>query len=343
MKHIGMDLGGSTTTVTVLSARGKRMLDRTVRTSEADLVELICQISGNKRVVVEESRLADWICRALAPHVTEVVRCQPQHNALISRSENKCDEEDRFALARLSYLGELKPVHHTAWAYRQLREVVRGYWKSSWDLTAAKNRLKSYFLFNGIACSGERVYLPRWREAFAEKLRARSANLKLARLHYQRLDVCRELKSEHIRMLRQVGQPFGEGIGCLKSMPGVGVIGAHTLVAYLEDGSRFSNKRQVWKYCRLSVRKHLSQGKGRRGSSRQGNRYVKAALMATVASLSAWPKENNALSQLFYEGLARGVEPAPMRRNLARKVVVVAHHLLRRKRKYRDELIILAG
>ena len=83
-----MDPGGSTTTVTVLSAKGKRMLDQTVRTREADLVELICQIPGDKRVVMEESQLADWICRALAPHVTEVDRCPPQHNALISRSEN---------------------------------------------------------------------------------------------------------------------------------------------------------------------------------------------------------------------------------------------------------------
>jgi len=272
-----------------------------------------------------------------------VIRCQPQHNDLISKSENKCDEEDCFSLARLSYLGELKPVHHTDWGYRQLREGVREYWKSSWDLTAAKNRLKSHLLFNGIASVGEAVYSDRWREAFYEKLRERSANLKLTDLHYQRLDICRTLKAEQFRVLRELGQPYQEEVRCLKSIPGIGPIGAYTMVAYLEKGWRFSNKRQLWKYCRLSIRKHESQGKGRRGASRQGNRYLKCSLMTAVASLAARRKDDNALTRLWHQGLANGVELKRMRRNLARKLVVVAHHLLRYRKEYQDELIVVTG
>jgi hypothetical protein len=159
-----MDLGGTTTTATVLSAQGKRLLDRTIATREADLVDFVSKIPGAKRVVVEESQLADRVVRALKPYVSEVIRCRPQYNDLISKSENKCDEEDCFSLARLSYLGELKPVHHTDWGYRQLREGVGEYWKASWDLTAAKNRLRSHFLFNGIPSVGEAVYASRCRD-----------------------------------------------------------------------------------------------------------------------------------------------------------------------------------
>ena len=80
MKHIGMHLGGTTTTATVLSARGKRLLDRTISTRAANLVDFVKKIPGAKRVIVEESQLADWVVRALKPYVSEVIRCQPQHN-----------------------------------------------------------------------------------------------------------------------------------------------------------------------------------------------------------------------------------------------------------------------
>ncbi len=343
MKHIGMDLGGTTTTATVLSARGKRLLDRTIVTREAELVDFVSKIPGAKRVIVEESQLADWVVRALRPYVSEVIRCQPQHNDLISKSENKCDAEDCHALARLSYLGELKPVHHTDWGYRQLREGVREYWKSSWDLTRAKNRLKAHFLFNGIPGEGEAVYGVRWRAAFYEKLRERSANLKLTDLHYQRLDVCRALKAGQFGLLRALGQPYQEEIHCLKTIPGIGPIAAYTMVAYLEKGWRFSNKRQLWKYCRLSVRKHESQGKGHRGASRQGNLYLKCSLMTSVASLAARRQDNNALTKLWHQGVIQGIAPERMRRNLARKLVVVAHHVLRYRKEYQDELILVTG
>lgn len=343
MKHIGMDLGGTTTTASVLSARGKRLLDRTLPTRETELVNFVSKIPGAKRVVVEESQLADWVIRALKPHATEVIRCQPQHNDLISRSENKCDEEDCYSLARLSYLGELKPVHHTDWGYRQLREGVREYWKSSWDLTRAKNRLKAHFLFNGIPTAGKAVYVTGWREAFYDRLRRRLANLKLTELHYQRLDAFRKLKAAHFGLLRKLAQPYNEEIRCLKTIPGIGPICAYTMVAYLEKGWRFSNKRQLWKYCRLSIRKHESQGKGHRGASHQGNRYLKCSLMTAVASLITRRQDANALTRLWYQGLIRGVEPKRMRRNLARKLLVVGHHVLRYRREYQDELIQVTG
>jgi hypothetical protein len=88
MKHIGMDLGGTTATATVLSARGKRLFDRTMPTREADLVDLVKKIPGAKRMIVEESQLADWVVRALAPKVSEAIRCQLQHNDLISKPAN---------------------------------------------------------------------------------------------------------------------------------------------------------------------------------------------------------------------------------------------------------------
>ncbi len=141
MKHIGLDVHSTTTVVAVLNDRGRKVLRREIPTREVHLLDLMQSIPGQKRVALEESQMADFVTRTIAPHVTEVIRCQPQHNRLISESEKKCDEEDSHTLAELLYLNKLKSVHHPSWGYRQLREAVRGYWVSSWDLARAKSRL----------------------------------------------------------------------------------------------------------------------------------------------------------------------------------------------------------
>lgn len=60
-----------------------------IHRGEEALVEVIKRIPGEKRVVLEESQMADWVTRVLRPHVREIIRSQPQHNRLISRAENQ--------------------------------------------------------------------------------------------------------------------------------------------------------------------------------------------------------------------------------------------------------------
>jgi hypothetical protein len=41
-------------------------------------------------------------------------------------------------------------------------------------------------------------------------------------------------------------------------------IGACSLIAYLENGCRLKNKRKLWLYCGIGVRRRKSSGKGHR-------------------------------------------------------------------------------
>src|SRR5437667_166092 len=47
----------------------------------------------------------------------------------------------------------------------------------------------------------------------------------------------------------------------LRTVPGVGPIGACRFSAYIHTPQRFSSKRKLWKYCRLSVSHRSSNGK----------------------------------------------------------------------------------
>ena len=176
MTHIGLDVDSTTTHISVFSERGREILHTIIATREADLVAFVRGITGPKRVTMEESQMADFVTRAIEPHVTKVIRCLPQHNRLISESENKYDRAYARALAELLFLNKLKEVHHAPWEYRQLREGIRAYWTASRDLSRNKSQLKAFYLFNGVHCTGEKVHASRYRQVFIKQAKKRSAN-----------------------------------------------------------------------------------------------------------------------------------------------------------------------
>jgi transposase len=266
----------------------------------------------------------------------------PQHNRLISESEKKCDAEDVRVLTELLYMNRLKAVHHSPWAFRQLREGVRAYYTASRDLTRAKSRLKAFYLFNGIHCQGDTVYSSRSRAAYIQQIKKRSGNLHLLNELYRRLDFFRDSKAEHIKTLRELGPLLPDGQQVLRRLmtyPGIGFIGACTVAAYVEDGRRLSNKRRLWQYCGLGIRRHESAGTGRQGASRQGNRYLKNVFMTAAAAIAANRNGDNALSRKWIADVGSGQHPARVKRNLARKLAVLTQRSLRTKEEYNDERV----
>lgn len=340
MKHIGMDVHSTTTHITVLNDRGRKILQRQISTREIDLLDFLRDIPGPKRAALEESQMADFVTRWIEPHMTEVIRCQPQHNRLISQSENKCDQQDSHSLAELLFLNKLKSVHHPSWDYRQLREGVRAYWIASWDLARTKVRMKAFYLYNGIHCVGDKVYSKRHRARYQGQFKGQPVNQHLLELHYQDIDHCRDKKAAHIRILRKLSEPFQEDIRFLKTIPGIGFVGAYTLLSYLENGWRIPNKRRLWQYCGIGIRKKESAGIGHQRASRKGNRYLKNVLLTAASSIAARRNADNALTRLWQGGLAAGIPSARLRRNLARKIAVVIHYILRFKETYNDDRVM---
>jgi hypothetical protein len=69
MKYIGMYLHSTTTDFTVRNSEGVIVKRKQVRSTREQLVNFVSSIAGRKRVMVEESQMADWAARALIPHV----------------------------------------------------------------------------------------------------------------------------------------------------------------------------------------------------------------------------------------------------------------------------------
>jgi transposase len=62
-------------------------------------------------------------------------------------------------------------------------------------------------------------------------------------------------KAAHIKILKDLAQPFQQESHNFKTYPGIGFIGACTLIAYLEKGWRRKNRRRLWQYCGIGVRR----------------------------------------------------------------------------------------
>jgi transposase len=163
-------------------------------------------------------------------------------------------------------------------------------------------------------------------------------NTELAELLYERMDACRQLKAKHIRMLRKAARPVNDLVKLVTTIPAIGPISGYALVSLLEDGWRIPNKRKLWRYSGLSLRCYESRDLGIKGSSKSGNRFLKRVVMSAAITIVARGERNGLLS-LWERDIRNKVDPKRARRNLARKIVVIAQHLLRSKQEYLDDRI----
>ncbi len=99
-KYIGMDVHNEATTIAVISAAGKLVMESIVETKASTIVQLIEGLRGELYVTFEEGTWATWLYELLKPRVRKVVVCDPRKNALLKAS-NKSDRIDARKLAEL--------------------------------------------------------------------------------------------------------------------------------------------------------------------------------------------------------------------------------------------------
>jgi transposase len=247
-------------------------------TKPALLVQHIKDIPAtDKRLMLEESNLARWIAQLLKPHVQQLVVCDARRNWLISHDSHKHDRRDAFALARLLRLNEFKPVWQPTDDQRVLfKRVAKGYENAVLRQTRLKLQLKSLFQHWGLFPAGATVFSKPGRVAWLKQLPYDTLRSQ-ALLLYALLDQALAGQAQVRRLLCQTGRTFPE-IQRLRTTPGVGLVGAHLFVAYVQDPKRFAKFSRLSKYCRLAIRDRTSDNKplGYEQLDRQGIGTLKA-------------------------------------------------------------------
>src|ERR1700686_1588934 len=81
-KYIGMDVHQASTSIAVIDAAGKLLMECIIETKAATIAEFIQGLRGSLWVTFEEGTSAAWLYDLLKPHVTKVVVCDPRKRGI---------------------------------------------------------------------------------------------------------------------------------------------------------------------------------------------------------------------------------------------------------------------
>lgn len=277
--------------------------------------------AADKRLMLEESNLARWLGQLLKPHVQQLVVCDARRNRLISHDPHKHDRRDAFALARLLRLNEFKPVWQPGEDQRVLfKRSAQSYENAVQRQTRLKLQLKALFQHWGLFPTGSTVYAKTGRGVWLKQL-PYDALRSQAGLLYEILDQALVSQRHCRRLLSQTGRQFPE-VQRLRTVPGIGLVGAHLFVAYVQDPTRFRKFSQLTRYCRLGIRDRSSDDKplGYQQLDRQGIGTLKA--ISYRAYLQAAKRRTGPVWDFYQFSLRHTGSSTHARLNTQRKILL---------------------
>lgn len=338
--YLGMDVHARNCVLGDMDYNGNFKGNRTFQTSEQNIINALKAVNAkSKYLTLEESNLTYWAAQVAAPYVTEVIPCDPKENALIYRSPNKRDKVDTRKLCRLLRLGELKRVYH---AENDERAIFKAAAQHYIDLRnqqiALKQKIKAKYRHWGVIdVAGEAVYSMAKRHDYLKQLKHPSIMNQLNRL-YSIMDETESMQALALKAMKQLGRKYPE-IKEFKKMPGIGEILSHVFDAIIQTPHRFANKRQLWRYCRLGIIDHSSDGKplGYKRLDRSGISELKSL---TYQAWMSTLKGDNEVRRFYSKSLQRTFSRVHARLNTQRKIIAVMYGMWKRGEAYRPQLFL---
>jgi len=321
--HIGGDVDSRITELAILGERDQVPKYLRVPTAIPPLRETLNSIHGYKIFVIEEGTMAGWLYRNLHPLVDEMIVCDPRRNKLVSEDGDKDNRIDGRKLAELSRAGMLRRVHHSD---NEEREYLKQ-WVSLYDdriLQAVRetNKLRARCRAWGLRSPRGALRNKKVREPWLKTLPPGLGGQ--LRVLFSCLDAVR---TQVERCRQELGRRAKghEILARWQKHPGIGLIRAATLLAYLDTPFRFSCRNKVWRYCGIGLQRYAT-GTDKQGRPKAGrlhlawaaNKRLKAALMG--ATMSAIHQGNNKIAEYYQTALRKGVVEGHARHSAVRKL-----------------------
>src|SRR5271166_2689428 len=199
IKYIGLDVHQSTSSVAVLNADGKLVMQSVMATHAAAILDFIHGVRGTLHVTCEEGTHSAWLYDLLVRRMAKLVVCNPRKNALL-KSGSKNDAIDAHKLAELLRADMLSAVYHGETSGLEVQHVARSYTMLTEDTTRVMGRLKAVFRGQAVSCAGKKLYGKRQREDYLAQLGTGGLRRR-AECLYQELDVLQQLRRQSRREL----------------------------------------------------------------------------------------------------------------------------------------------
>lgn len=320
---VGLDLGSNHCQQTIINADGSFVSSRSIPTSEFHLRKAFANLNGNIRVHLEGSELSSWVYSIISPLVSQVIVSHPRSMAWIGKDSLKDDSIDARKLAELLRLNQVHPVYsETPESRRHFKHLVTHYEQLTHDQARLKAKIKARLRTLGIIRQDSNLFSKSGQSELLDSISQPALKMMITQSFVVLNQMLETQNAARLAMI-EFSRQFAE-VRLLQTAPGVGIITACKFVAYLQTPKRFSNKRQLWRYCRLGVTRRQSNGKrlsyprldrSGAGSLKDCSRKIFEAALRT--------KSENLFKRVFEQSLAETKNKVHARLSTQRKILAV--------------------
>jgi len=299
-----------------------------VGTRHYDIERLLKRLSGlgRPRLVYEAGPCGFWLQRLLREKGIECVVVAPSLIPKRPGDRVKTDRRDARNLALALRAGTLTAVHIPTAEEEAFRDVVRAWQQSKRDVTAARQRLKSFLLRHDVRYSGRASWSRAHRRWLSELVMEQPPQQVVLQ---ELIEAINERERRRDRLEAQMDQlaPTWSGYRlaqALQAFRGIQKTVAYTVVSECVAFDRFAHPSQLMAWLGLVPSEHSSGGTRRQGPiTRCGNRWARTLLVE-----AAWAYRYPAKVSRIIEARSQEVDPAI--RALAWKAQVRLCHRYRR-------------
>ena len=272
-----------------------------------------------------------WVSRQLEEAGMKVHIAHPRKIYLIAESTKKNDVEDSRMLANLLHAGYFPEAHRSSEAMYQLRLLLRERNFIVRQRTSVKNQLHGVATTQGLHLlkSGNPLH-KRGKEGIMA-----GNNFVLKELHHLEEDLGKRITPFDRKLEEELKQyPVAH---LLMSIPGVGMITALTVIAEVDDFSRFSNGKKLASFAGLIPRQRSSGEVIRYGAiTHAGSAPLRTALVETAMRI----RESNAPELFaFVKRLTPLCGAKKARVALARKLLVIMWKMVTTNTLYNPKIL----
>lgn len=335
--YIGADVHCNLTELAVERSQKVVKRDR-VPTDIASLREFLARVPGPKILVIEEGPMSGWLYRNLRREVDHLSVVDPRRNRSIYDDGDKSDPLDAAGLAALQRGGYTREVYHTQDEERlALKEIVALYHDRVQDAVRQVNKLRAQGRAYGVRIPPAALAHPKARETWMGTVEPAALRERLGIL-WVGWDSVRSQAKMAKAQLMQRAKPQGT-IAAWQEVPGVGLIRAATVYAYLDTPFRFRTEKKLYKYCGLGLKRSTSgtdpQGRPKEARLRLyrfANHRLKDALLG--AAISVIGRGENPFGRYYRACLTKGMTSSNARHAVGRKIARVLWGMWKTQSRY---------
>ncbi|HUS85985.1 MAG TPA: IS110 family transposase [Bacteroidales bacterium] len=287
--------------------------------------------------VYEAGYCGFWIHDALCKEGIECIVINPADVPTTNKErKQKRDKVDCRKLARSLKNGDLISIYVPSRANLEDRMLMRTRVKLIENRTRCKNRIKAVLSYYGINIP-EEMDTGKWSKRFIQWLRSIDFEQETGRLALDTflselagLEKILKTITDKIKLMSKTDR-YADRVRNLKTIPGIGLVIAMTILTEIEDINRFKKIDQLCSFIGLVPNVYASSDTEHIGAmTKRGNNWLKTMIIE-----SAWiaVKKDPSLL-LYYQQLTKRMKSSKAIVRVARKLVNRMRYVLKNNQPY---------